>query len=112
MSATTAQIKLHLQNALEEIGALMAQVVDAATPESNARLDQAGLRDGPQIVEEFLLVGEWGEALDHLCYMVEAAKLPISRRAYTDLKEAGAAMNFDVLGRYDKLRVVPDPPAA
>lgn len=38
--------------------------------EPDSGLDQVGLRDGLEHVEEYVEVGEWGLALEHLLYML------------------------------------------
>jgi hypothetical protein len=54
---------------------------------AGSALDQLGLRDGLQIVEEFIRYGELGVALDHLRYMISEADLQLSSESLADLSK-------------------------
>lgn len=64
------------------------------TPEPDSALDQAGLKDGAKIVIDYLRHQEFGLALEHLCYMIEAADLVISPYAYEAIVSAGNTMQM------------------
>ncbi len=91
-----ARVAQHLQDALPEISALMeAEFAAVGTPFPDSKLDQNGLRDGDEIAREYIQHNELGLALEHLCYMVREAGLPISEQAYASLKAAGTEMRMD-----------------
>lgn len=48
-------------------------------PEPGSALDQAGLRDGSSIVEDFVSHGETGLAVEHLLYMITEPDIGLSR---------------------------------
>ena len=52
-------------------------------PEPGSGLDQVGLSNGAKIVSDYIAQNELGAALEHLCYMVEEADLPISGKTHT-----------------------------
>ena len=96
--AIWAVAKAYLVEALPEITRLIgdkfAQV--RGNPEPGSVLDQRGLSDGAKIVSDYIAQNELGIALEHLCYMVEEADLPISMKTYTLLKAAEQTMQVDV----------------
>jgi len=61
-------------------------------PEPGSSLDQLGLRDGAEVVESLMADNEWGQALEHLRYMVAEADLPISAEARASIKAAEQAI--------------------
>ena len=75
--------------AQHQLDQLYGEVVEV---ESGSALDQAGLRDGRSIVEDYLKYGENGLAFDHALYMVTAADLRLSPDAFLALVRAGEAM--------------------
>lgn len=86
-----------IRQALQEVEVLMeckfAEV--GGTPVSGSALDQAGLRDGALIVEDFLEHNEAGIALDHLIYMIVEVELPISMASFCLIEQAGRAFEID-----------------
>jgi hypothetical protein len=86
-----------IRAALPEVATLMAQAFEAAgdPPAPDSGLDQLGLRDGAEIVEDYLAHGEPGVALDHLLYMVREPGLPISDATYALIAEAGGKMSME-----------------
>ena len=85
-----------IRQALREVGTLMERAfaeVDGS-PDPGSALDQAGLADGAAIVEEFLRVGEPGAALEHLVYMIEEPKLPISVGTFQLVEQAALLMDM------------------
>ncbi|MDQ2799979.1 MAG: MafI family immunity protein [Armatimonadota bacterium] len=93
-AAIWAEARKHLEAALPEVRALMAQrfAQVGGTPEPGSDLDQCGLKDGAEIVRDYMAHNEWGLALEHLCYMVEETGLPISAKTYASLKAAAQTM--------------------
>jgi hypothetical protein len=65
------------------------------TPAPGSALDQAGLRDGGEVVLDFLRHGEPGLALEHLLYMIQEPGLVISRPTHERIEQAGRAMSLD-----------------
>ncbi len=52
-------------------------------PEPGIALDQAGLKDGKEIITSFLESGETQLAIDHLLYMIKETNVRISRLRVT-----------------------------
>ena len=83
--------------ALPEVSDLMGEAFRevGGEPQPGSALDQAGLRDGQEIVTEYLEAGEPGEALEHLIYMVSGPELPISDETYRMIEDAGLLLKMD-----------------
>jgi hypothetical protein len=58
------------------------------------RFDQAGLRDGLEIVEDYLREGEFGVAFDHLLYMVVETEIALSPAGIRFLEDTAAALGL------------------
>lgn len=76
---------------MREITTLAQKQIDAmyevvGIPESGTVLDQSGLRDGLDIVVDYIEHGETGVALEHLLYMVEEAELSLDDDTAADLR--------------------------
>jgi hypothetical protein len=86
-----------IRKALSEIQVLMQRSFDEAgdTPVPGSALDQAGLRDGGEVVLDFLRHGEPGLALEHLIYMIQEPGLVISKPTHELIEQAGRAMSMD-----------------
>jgi hypothetical protein len=67
-----------------------------ATGERNAggSLDQAGLRDGRQVIEDYLSHNEAGVALEHLLYMIAEPPLALSAEARADIRRAAELLGM------------------
>lgn len=105
-----ARVEHHLQNAIPEISALMdAKFAETGIPNADSALAQAGLKDGVEIVKDFIFYNELGEAFHHLCYIVEEAQLFLSEQTYAALVAAGTEMQYDVARWQGHVRVLPDP---
>ncbi|MAT72936.1 MAG: hypothetical protein CMJ58_25930 [Planctomycetaceae bacterium] len=63
-------------------------------PASGSALDQAGLRNGLEIIDDFLKNGEPGLALEHLVYMVTEPRLSLSMEARQDIETAAKKMGM------------------
>lgn len=103
-------MKRHEQHALRERWAAARRELDAAIPEvrtlmearfaeacaspPDGALAQAGMRVGTEIAEDLISHNEPEMALEHLCYMVLEAELPISPETYAALRSAGEKMNL------------------
>lgn len=71
----------------------------AGTPAVGSILDQFGLRDGLAIVENYLIHGEAGLALEHLLYMVSEPSLELTAKSLGDIRSAA-----DLLGMSSRIR--------
>lgn len=78
--------------------------VGGSPPEGSA-LDRLHLRDGDQVVDDYLNHGEEWLATDHLLYMIEEPPLRLSPAAFEQLASAAAAVGIDSL-RLEKVRPV------
>lgn len=58
------------------------------------RFDQAGLRDGFKIVEDYLRVGELGVAFDHLLYMVIETDLTLAASSVLVIEQTAAELGL------------------
>lgn len=99
-------VEQYIRQALQEVKVLMeckfAEV--GGSPVPGSVLDQAGLRDGALIVEDYLEHGEAGIALDHLIYMIVEPELPISMTTFHLIEQAGRAFGIDS-GLAEQVRV-------
>src|SRR5215813_13841868 len=85
-----------IRKALSEVMMLVRKAFEEAggTPAPGSALDQAGLRDGEEIVHEYLVHGEPGVTLEHLVYMIEELEVAVSRSTYGLIERAGRAMSM------------------
>jgi hypothetical protein len=88
-----------LSSWVESVARRTQEMVDAefarvGTPEPGSALDQLGLRDGIEIVRDYLHHGEAGLAFDHVLYMVIELELVLPSDARELLLRAGKAMGF------------------
>jgi hypothetical protein len=96
MEALPHSIEECISEALREVEPLMRaafEEVGGVAPADSA-LDQAGLKDGAEMVVDYLTHGERGLALEHLIYMVRETDLPISRRTYGCMERAANQMGL------------------
>ncbi len=54
-------------------------------PEPESALDQAGLRNGFDVVKDYVEHGEAGIAFDHLLYMIKETRVQLSEDSWTCL---------------------------
>src|SRR4051794_36324565 len=87
-------VESQIRRAAREAQLLLNGMYSDPSSTSGSALDQSGLRDGLQIVEDYLTHGEFGLALEHLLYMIEEPALKLSRAALTDLREAAAQLGL------------------
>ncbi len=59
------------------------------TPQPGSALDQLGLRDGLEIVRDYLQHGEAGVAFEHLLYMVKELDLVLPADTYALIEQEG-----------------------
>jgi len=81
----TAEVQRLIDKAFAEMG---------GAPEPGSCWDQLGLRDGSEIIGEYLRYGEPGVALEHLLYMITETDLSLSVETVTLVQEACRRMNF------------------
>jgi hypothetical protein len=63
-------------------------------PAPGSPLDQAGLREGLEIVDDYLRHGEVGLAFHHLLYMIREPDIALSRDAMARLQSVATAMGM------------------
>lgn len=80
----THEVQLALDGMFEVPGA----------PEPGSGLDQEGLRNGEEIVQDLVKHGEPGVALEHLLYMVKEPPVPLSASARAVLESLCDAFGF------------------
>lgn len=56
--------------------------------------DQDGLRDGFKIVEDYIRVGEFGVAFDHLLYMVVETDISLTSSSVLFVERTAAALGL------------------
>jgi hypothetical protein len=61
---------------------------------TGSNFDQAGLRDGLEIVEDHLRVGERGLAFEHLLYMVVETDIALSASSVLFVEQTAAAFEL------------------
>jgi hypothetical protein len=59
-------------------------------------LDQAGLRNGKEIVNEYLLYGEVELALEHLIYMVRETGIALSEETRAHIRDAASSVKMKI----------------
>ena len=86
-----------IRQALPAVGTLMERAFAevGGSPVPGSALDQAGLIDGVSIVEDYLRHGEAGVALEHLIYMIEEPRLPISPGTFHLIEQASRLMGME-----------------
>lgn len=74
-----AEVEVLFGQLLAEVSALMAEAgLRAGAVGADHPLAQPGLREGSEIVRDYLAHGEAGVALDHLLYMLQEPPLTLS----------------------------------
>jgi hypothetical protein len=63
-------------------------------PEPGSAVDQCGLRNGLEIIRDFLKHEEHGLALDHLLYMLEELDIALPSQVYELVVRAGRQMCY------------------
>ena len=92
MDVTQAEIDGLIRAVATEVQAkLDALYAQPGVPAPGSPLDQAGLRDGFAIVDDFVRHGEWGIAFEHLQYMIREPDIAISPESTAALKSLAAA---------------------
>lgn len=92
---------------LDDVIASMREAFAAVgcSPPERLALNQLHLRDGDQVVNDYLNHGEEGLAIDHLLYMIEEPPLRLSPAAFEQLASAAAAVGIDS-SRLEEVRPV------
>src|SRR5476649_135600 len=83
-----------IRRAASEAQTDLDRLYAAGMPTAGSALDQAGLRDGMAIVENFLDHGEAGVALEHLLYMINEPRLRLSAQSRADIDHAASALGL------------------
>jgi hypothetical protein len=63
-------------------------------PQPGSALDQSGLRDGLEIIRDYLQHGEAGVAFEHLLYMLTELDLVLPADVYALIEQAGNQMGY------------------
>ena len=92
------QIHKYIEQAVDEVQRLLDVEFAKCNnqPSPGSALDQAGLRDGKEIVMDYLSHGEAGVALEHLVYMVKETGIAISEETRNYIRNAASAMQMKV----------------
>lgn len=96
-----------VENQIKEIAEDVQELIDQEfkrvnnKPSSGSALDQAGLKDGKEIVEDYLSHGEAGIALEHIVYMIAETEINISPE--TKRKIIYCAQKFGVSDDLEKM---------
>ena len=85
IKAITKEVQDKLDVLYQEVGA----------PKPGSELDQAGLINGKDIVDEHLSSGEYGVVFEHLLYMIKEPRLHLSARSFAALVKVGNRMKMD-----------------
>lgn len=88
--AVESLIRRAADEAQRQLDALYA----SGAPPSGSALDQCGLRDGLEIVEDYLVHGEAKLAFEHLFYMVSESMLRLSEQSIADMRCVAAMLNM------------------
>ncbi len=93
----TVDVEGDLRQALVKVKLLMAEAFNqvGGTPMPGTALDQCGLRDGDEVIEDYLRHGEAGVAFEHLLYMILEPRLPISMETYELIDRVGRALGME-----------------
>jgi hypothetical protein len=86
-----------IRRAAIEAQSMLDQLYAVAEPTPGSALDQAGLRDGRLVVEDYLSHNEAGVALEHLLYMIEEPPLAVSAGTRADVRNAAAMLGMTYL---------------
>lgn len=78
----------------KEAQELLDRLYTAGAPLAGSSLDQMGLRNGREIVEDYLSRGEPGLALEHLLYMIKEPPLTLSTVSRTDVRRAAEMLGM------------------
>jgi hypothetical protein len=83
-----------IRRAAQEAQQLLDEMYAVGAPSSGSALDQAGLRDGLAIVDDYLAHGEAGVAFEHLLYMISEPQLRLSRASLADVAQAASLLGM------------------
>jgi hypothetical protein len=83
-----------IRRAAIEAQSMIDRLYMAGEPAAGSSLDQAGLRDGLRVVEDFLSHNEAGVALEHLLYMIVEPPLALSDHARADVRRAAELLGM------------------
>jgi hypothetical protein len=84
----------YIRRVAEEAQSLLDAAYALEAGLAGDRLEQAGLRNGLAIVEDYLTHGEAGVALEHLLYMIIEPALVLSERSQADIRHAAKALGM------------------
>ncbi len=73
-------------------------------PEEDNPLNQAGMRNGFEIINEYNSVGEFGLAFEHILYMINETEIQMDDNSSELIKELGEKMNISIDHIQNQLR--------
>lgn len=65
-------------------------------PQSNNPLNQEGIKNGFEIINEYNSVGEFGLAFEHILYMVYETEIEMSKSSLKVIMELSKQMNISI----------------
>lgn len=65
-------------------------------PEPRSSLDQLGLKDGKEIIIDYLDHNEFGLALEHLVYMIEETEISLPQSTVANIREVSILLKLDI----------------
>ncbi|QNN22935.1 hypothetical protein HED60_11880 [Planctomycetales bacterium ZRK34] len=77
-----------IRRAAKEVQPILDELYANGQPSTDSPLNQCGLRDGFQIISDYLAHGEIGLALGHLLYMVSELALDLPAQVRADIHQA------------------------
>lgn len=87
---------------IERIGKNVQSLIDFEfqkvndEPEEDSPLNQAGMRDGFEIIKEYNSEGEYALAFEHILYMVHETGIMIDKASSGLIIELGKKMNISI----------------
>lgn len=89
------RIENHLIEAVKEVQILINQKFSEVNEQQNRNLsDHTGLKNGDEIVGDYVNHGEYGIALDHIDYMIETTDLQISEQIREHIIQASSCLKM------------------
>jgi len=91
-----------MKDKIESIGKNVQSLIDSEfqkvnnEPEEDSPLNQAGMRDGFEIINEYNSEGEFGLAFEHILYMIHETGIEIDEALSELITELGEKMNISI----------------
>jgi len=93
-----SQIRKKIETVATEIQSLVNEEFqrDLNQHIKNSALQQAGLKNGKEIIDEYSVNFEYGLAFEHLLYMIDETGITVSQSSSTLLFELSEEMNLSI----------------